>query len=54
MHLQDPYINIPTLKIGSEKVTKNQDKAKAFLEAFFSKIADTEEETIIPHQEEIK
>ena len=54
MRPQDPYTNIPTLKVGSEEVTKNQDKAKAFLEAFFPKTADAEEEIIMPHQEEIK
>ena len=54
MRPQDPYTNIPALKAGSEEVTKNQDKAKAFLEAFFPKMADAEEETIMPHQEEIK
>ena len=49
MHPWDPYINIPTLKMESEEVTENQDKAKAFLEVFFPKKADAEEETIMPH-----
>ena len=50
---RDPYTNIPALKMGSEEVTENQDKAKAFLEAFFPKTADAEEETIMPHREEM-
>ena len=54
MRPRDHYTNIPALKVGSEEVTENQDKAKAFLEAFFPKMADAEEETIMPCREEIK
>ena len=54
MRPRDHYTNIPALKVGLEEVTENQDKAKAFLEAFFPKMADAEEETIIPCREEIK
>lgn len=54
MRPRNPYSNNPTLKVGSEDVNDSQDKAKAFLETFFPKAADAEEETIPPCQDEIK
>lgn len=53
MQPQDTYSNIPALKIGAEEITDNRDKAKAFREAFFPKMADAEEEAIEMPTEEI-
>jgi hypothetical protein len=49
----DPYTSIPALKVGSREVTKNKAKAKAFLEAFFLKMVDLEEDNTILSLEEI-
>lgn len=52
MHPQDLHTNIPALKRGSEEVTENKAKAKVFLEIFFLKMADPEEEaTELPTEE---
>ena len=40
-------MNIPILKIRTREGTENNEKAKAFLEAFFPKMAEAEEEEII-------
>ncbi len=53
MQPQDTYSNIPALKVGEEEITDNRDKAKAFREAFFPKMADAEEEAIETPTEEI-
>jgi hypothetical protein len=53
MRTRDPYTNIPTLKIGTREVTENNEKAKAFLEAFFPKMAEAEEEEIMTPPQEI-
>ena len=53
MRPRDPYTNIPTLKIGTREVTENNEKAKAFLEAFFPKMAEAEEEEIMTPPQEI-
>jgi hypothetical protein len=44
MRPRDPYTNIPILTVGMEEVSNNKEKAKAFLEAFFPKMADAKEE----------
>ncbi|KAI2930363.1 hypothetical protein CBS147321_10551 [Aspergillus niger] len=46
-------MSIPTLKIGTTEVTDNQEKAEAFLEAFFPRMADPEEEELGPLAEEL-
>ena len=52
MRPRDPHTNIPALKRGSEEVTENKAKAKVFLEIFFLKMADPEEEaTELPTEE---
>jgi hypothetical protein len=53
MRPQDSYINIPILTIGTREVTENNKKAKAFLEAFFPKMAEAEEEEIMTPLQEI-
>ena len=52
MHPQDLHTNIPALKRESEEVSENKAKAKVFLEIFFLKMADPEEEaTELPTEE---
>ncbi|CEL11943.1 Putative Reverse transcriptase [Aspergillus calidoustus] len=53
MRPRDPHTSIPALRVGSREVTKNEAKAKAFLEAFFPKMADPEEDDTTPPPEEI-
>jgi ribonuclease HI len=53
MRPRDQYSNIPTLNVGEEEVTNNEDKAKAFLEAFFPKTAEAEEENSVAPTEDI-
>lgn len=53
MRPRNPHINIPALKTGSEEATENEAKAKVFLETFFPKMADPEEEDAMPTSEEI-
>jgi hypothetical protein len=38
---QELYGNIPTLKIATEEVLDNEDKAKLLLNTFFPKTADS-------------
>lgn len=45
MHPRDDYTSIPALTVGTEEVVDNKEKAKAFLNSFFPKMADAEEET---------
>lgn len=50
---KDSYANIPPLKVDSEEVSDHHDKARVFLETFFPKMVDPNEETPIPQREEI-
>jgi hypothetical protein len=53
MRPRDSYMNIPTLTIGTREVSENNEKAEAFLEAFFPKMAEAEEEEIMTPPQEI-
>jgi hypothetical protein len=53
MRPRDPHTSIPALRVGSREVTENEAKAKVFLEAFFPKMADPEEDDTTPPPEEI-
>lgn len=41
---RDSYASIPVLKVGSEEVADDKDKAKVFLEIFVTKMAEADEE----------
>jgi ribonuclease HI len=53
MRPRESYASIPSLKVGEEELSDNEDKAKAFREAFFPKMAEAEEENIAPAPVEI-
>lgn len=53
MRPRESYASIPSLKVGAGEVSDNKDKAKAFCEAFFPKMAEPEEEDIAPAPVEI-
>ncbi|THC88360.1 hypothetical protein EYZ11_012191 [Aspergillus tanneri] len=53
MRPRDAYLSVPTLKVDTEEVTDNQEKAEAFLETFFPKMADAEEEELAAPVEEL-
>jgi hypothetical protein len=46
-------MNIPPLTVGNEEVSDNYAKAKAFLDAFFPKMAKPVEESLALQREEI-
>ncbi|CEL10491.1 Putative Reverse transcriptase [Aspergillus calidoustus] len=54
MQPRDTYSNVPTLKVGTEEITDNRDKAKAFRETFFPRMADAEDETVPAPAEELE
>lgn len=53
MTSRDSYAITPPLAVGNEEVSDNSAKAKAFLDAFFPKMAIPGEELLAPQKEEI-
>lgn len=44
MKPRDSWGCIPTLKAGADELTSNEDEAQAFMETFFPKVADAQEQ----------
>ena len=43
MKPRDSFASIPAIKVATEELTSNKDKAQAFRDAFFPTMADAEE-----------
>lgn len=53
MSPRDSYGNVPALKVDSEEVSDNHDKARVFRETFFPQMIEPSEETPTQRREEI-
>ncbi|EGD99960.1 hypothetical protein TESG_08624 [Trichophyton tonsurans CBS 112818] len=51
MGTRESYGSVPSLRVGTEEVSDNEDKARLFMKTFFPEMAEPDEGTITPERE---